>query len=94
YRENMKAISKRYKDQPNTATEKGIFWIEYVLRHKSAENLVSPARDMPFYKTSNLDVLLVSAVGLFCVYNFTMLILTIILFACGYGRNTRKAKIE
>ncbi|KAF2891637.1 hypothetical protein ILUMI_14536 [Ignelater luminosus] len=90
----MEAMSKKYKDQPNTAMERGIFWIEYVLRHKSAENLVSPARDMPFYKTSNLDILLVSAIGLFCIFKFTMLTLTIILFAFGYGRNTRKTKTE
>ncbi|KAF2893151.1 hypothetical protein ILUMI_13022 [Ignelater luminosus] len=95
YRNNIQEASSRYRDQPETPLERGVFWIEYILRHKSAKNLVTPARDMPFYKTSNLDVLLVFAIGLFFVYKLIlMLILTTVRFVFGYGRSATKTKTE
>ncbi|KAF2894415.1 hypothetical protein ILUMI_11759, partial [Ignelater luminosus] len=59
YKSKIDKISKLYRDRPQTALEKAIFWIEYVMRHGTAEHLVLPARDMPSYKTGNLDVLAV-----------------------------------
>ncbi|XP_031329149.1 UDP-glucuronosyltransferase 2B7-like [Photinus pyralis] len=57
YKTNMKLVAKRYRDQPMTALQKGVYWIEYVLRHKNVDHLVLPARDMDGYQTANLDIL-------------------------------------
>ncbi|KAF5282556.1 hypothetical protein FQA39_LY04963 [Lamprigera yunnana] len=56
YRNNIKTLAKRYTDRLNTPLETAIFWIEYILRHGSAEHLNLAARDMYFYETANLDI--------------------------------------
>lgn len=53
----MMKISAKYKDQMQTPLERAIFWTEYVIRHKSIDDLGLPARDMTLIQSSNLDVL-------------------------------------
>lgn len=38
----------------------GVYWIEYVIRHKGAAHLRSPALDLPFYQYLLLDVIAIS----------------------------------
>lgn len=76
YSKNMKDISRQYHDQPQTALERGIFWIEYLLRHGTVEHLVLPARDMPAYQTSNLDVAVVLALCLVLMYSLILFLVT------------------
>ncbi|KAK5648759.1 hypothetical protein RI129_003651 [Pyrocoelia pectoralis] len=57
YKNNMRLVARRYRDQPLTALQRGIYWIEYVMRHKNVDHLVLPARDMDGYQTANLDIL-------------------------------------
>ncbi|XP_063915087.1 UDP-glucosyltransferase 2-like [Zophobas morio] len=57
YSENMKKSSNRFKDRMETPLERGVFWAEYVIRHGGAHFLNTPARDLPLYKASGLDVL-------------------------------------
>lgn len=45
------------QDQPNTGLERAVWWTEYVLRHKGAAHLRSPAIDLPFYQYFLLDVI-------------------------------------
>lgn len=40
-----------------TGLEKAVWWTEYVLRHKGAKHLRSPALDLPAYQYYLLDVL-------------------------------------
>ncbi|KAF2888853.1 hypothetical protein ILUMI_17319 [Ignelater luminosus] len=73
YSKNIKALSKRFKDQPLAPLSKAIFWIEYVIRHGSAEHLVLAARDMDAYATANLDIMavfLTSIAGIYLAYLF------------------------
>lgn len=37
-------------------TEKAMYWIEHVMKHKGAKHLRSPASSMPLYKYYLLDV--------------------------------------
>ena len=53
----MKKTSNRFKDRMETPLERGVFWAEYVIRHGGADFLNTPARDLPLYKASGLDVL-------------------------------------
>lgn len=59
-------------DQPTKSLDKAVFWIEYVIRHKGARHLRSPAIDAPFYKYYLLDVL---ALLTLCVLLFFYLVL-------------------
>lgn len=44
-------------DQPMKPMEIAIWWIEYVIRHKGAEHLRSPAVDKAWFKLYSLDVI-------------------------------------
>lgn len=44
-------------DEPMTSLEKAVWWIEYVIRHKGAKHLRSPAVDLPVYQYYMLDVI-------------------------------------
>ncbi|GLV43379.1 UDP-glycosyltransferase family 36 member F1 [Carabus blaptoides fortunei] len=56
YKQNIQAVSKRYRDKPQNALERAIFWVEYVMRHGGTEHLQTAAKHMPFYKTWLLDI--------------------------------------
>lgn len=53
----MKKLSNTFKDSPETPLERGIFWIEYAIRHGGADFLNPKSRDMPFYKFMGIDLL-------------------------------------
>ena len=55
----MKRLSKVFTDQPNHPLERGVFWVEYVLRHKGAPQLKSPAKDMNYFQYHSWDVIAV-----------------------------------
>lgn len=46
------------KDQRTTPLETGVYWTEYVLRHKGAAHLASPGRDLTWYQYYMYDVAL------------------------------------
>ncbi|KAF2886449.1 hypothetical protein ILUMI_19724 [Ignelater luminosus] len=94
YYNNVKKVSELYRDQPQAALDRALFWIEHVLRHGTAEHLVSVARDMPSYKINNLDVLAVLALCLTLLYSFVMLILTGLRFILTFRRQNKKQKIS
>ncbi|KAH8243676.1 hypothetical protein KR032_009313, partial [Drosophila birchii] len=53
------AISERYRDQPQTALDRAIWWTEYVLRHNGASHLRATSRDLTFIQLHSLDTLAV-----------------------------------
>lgn len=34
YQDNVKQLSTIFRDQPNSPLERGVYWMEYVMRHK------------------------------------------------------------
>ncbi|XP_063234826.1 UDP-glycosyltransferase UGT5-like [Bacillus rossius redtenbacheri] len=56
YKEAAKRISAVFHDQPQTAMEQAVFWVEYVLRHNGARHLRSAALDLAWYQYYLLDV--------------------------------------
>lgn len=50
-------MSELLWDQPTKPLDRAIWWIEYVLRHKGAGHLRSPAADMSWFKLLSLDVI-------------------------------------
>ncbi|XP_013097631.2 UDP-glucosyltransferase 2 [Stomoxys calcitrans] len=57
YSEKAKEISKRYHDQPVKPMDLAIYWTEYVLRHRGALHLRSPAQKMNFLKSNSIDTI-------------------------------------
>ncbi|KAF5300890.1 hypothetical protein FQR65_LT09053 [Abscondita terminalis] len=78
YRKNIQTLSKRYRDRLNTPLETAVFWVEYVLRHGSAEHLGLAARDMYFYEVANLDIYAVLLLGLYVIYCLISLMFTLL----------------
>ncbi|RZC39915.1 UDP-glucuronosyltransferase 2B20-like, partial [Asbolus verrucosus] len=56
YRTKVRELRDLLFDQPMNGLDKAVWWIEYVLRHKGARHLRSPAVDMPWYEYFLLDV--------------------------------------
>lgn len=69
------------RDQKTGPLDTAVYWTEYVLRHKGAAHLQSPARDMPFYQYLLLDVLAVYGVLLFLAYK-TISIMARFVYRC------------
>lgn len=94
----MKELAELLKDQPMTGLERAVWWTEYVIRHKGAEHLRSPAVDIPFYQYFLLDVIgfcvvvlivvvyLIFLVIRFAKYFLSKLILTV--------RGKQKVKVQ
>ncbi|XKL68154.1 hypothetical protein PGB90_003645 [Kerria lacca] len=55
YHDNMKILSKIFRDRPITAQQSVVYWTEYVIRYKGALHLRSNAADMPLYQYFLLD---------------------------------------
>ncbi|XP_030383807.1 UDP-glucuronosyltransferase 1-6-like [Scaptodrosophila lebanonensis] len=56
YANEIKKFSDLYRDRPLTAKQSVVFWAEYVIRHKGAPNIQSPAVHMCWIAYYNLDV--------------------------------------
>ncbi|XP_063220627.1 UDP-glycosyltransferase UGT5-like [Bacillus rossius redtenbacheri] len=71
YLKRAKEVSRIFRDQPQSPLEKGVFWTEYVLRHKGTAHLRSAATDLSWYQYLLLDVVavlvLVPAALVYCV---------------------------
>ncbi|XP_073825515.1 UDP-glucosyltransferase 2-like [Musca autumnalis] len=68
YLANAQDISRRYRDQPMDPLEKAIYWTEFVMRHRGAPFLRSPAQYLNFWQKQSWDcaafLLLCISVGL------------------------------
>jgi hypothetical protein len=95
YKEKVQLLSKLFRDQPDKPLERAVFWTEYVLRHKGASHLRSPARDLSFIQYHSLDVIGVLLAGIFIVLFVTIKIVKFIfrkisglLFGSGSSKST------
>ncbi|XP_072946231.1 UDP-glucosyltransferase 2-like [Epargyreus clarus] len=59
YRENIKRLRTIINDQPQTALERAIWWIEHVLRHGGAKHLRAPAVNMSWAEYYELDLVII-----------------------------------
>jgi glucuronosyltransferase len=64
-----------YNDEAMTGLEKAIWWTEYVIRHKGAKHLRSPAIDLPLYQYYLVDV--ISFLGGIVIFILFILIITL-----------------
>nr|AYC63264.1 UDP-glycosyltransferase 50D2 [Holotrichia parallela] len=59
YKSDVKRMQRLLKDQKETPLERAIYWTEYVLRHKGAEHLLSPSRNLNVIEYYLIDVMFV-----------------------------------
>lgn len=69
--------------------EKAVWWIEYVIRHKGAKHLRSPAADMSFFEYFMVDVVLFLG-G--CVVLALYLVIKIASLTKNVTKSTKKVK--
>ncbi|XP_061398120.1 UDP-glucosyltransferase 2-like [Musca vetustissima] len=70
YRQKAKEISQRYHDKPMKPLDLAIYWTEYIIRHRGAPHLRSPAQKMNILQSHSLDtvgVLLIAALLIMCL---------------------------
>ncbi|XP_069179905.1 UDP-glycosyltransferase UGT5-like isoform X2 [Procambarus clarkii] len=65
YKENVMRMSERMRDRPTSPRELAVFWTEYVIRHRGAPQLRSPAAQLSWVEFLMLDVLLLLLLALF-----------------------------
>ncbi|KAL3288275.1 hypothetical protein HHI36_002723 [Cryptolaemus montrouzieri] len=75
YRLKAQQLREIFLDQPQSGVDKIVWWCEYVIRHKGAEHLRSPAADIPLYEYFMLDVIAVILVALYVIYKVISLFL-------------------
>ncbi|XP_063367359.1 UDP-glucosyltransferase 2-like [Cydia amplana] len=74
YKENALKLRDIFLDRPLSPLDTGVYWIEYVLRHKGAGHLRSPALDLHPAQLMLLDVIALS-VALTILLTFILYIL-------------------
>lgn len=67
FNRNVRDISDRFRDQPQTPLERAVWWVEHITRHKGAKYLKSAAQELNFFQYHSLDVLLILLIGLFFI---------------------------
>lgn len=59
YKEEVMRRQVLFRDQKEGPLERAVFWTEYVLRHRGAAHLQSPAKDLNFFQYYLIDVAIV-----------------------------------
>lgn len=82
------------RDQKETPLERGIYWTEYVIRHKGAYHLQSPSKDLNFFQYYLIDVGLLFICALFSLFALVSFVLRIGLNSLAdYVQNRRMDKL-
>ncbi|XP_037817468.1 UDP-glucosyltransferase 2-like [Lucilia sericata] len=89
YTKRVQQLSRRYRDQPQTPLETGIYWIEYVLRHDGAPHLRNAGMDLNYLQQYNIDVFAILGV-VFLVIIIVFVIFVRLLFKCLCGSGKLK----
>lgn len=79
YKKEVKYRQSLLRDQKETPLEKAIYWTEYVLRHRGAAHMQSPAKNMSVIEYYLLDVMAVLFISLVCLYYFVKFVFKLLL---------------
>ncbi|XP_037293404.1 UDP-glucosyltransferase 2 isoform X2 [Manduca sexta] len=75
YKTEVKYRQVLLRDQKESPLDRAVYWTEYVIRHKGAYHLQSPAKDLNFFQYYLLDVALVFFITLITMYALISLVL-------------------
>jgi glucuronosyltransferase len=70
YRERMKVVSARLRDQPEKPIDRAVWWVEWALRNPKPDHLVSPTMRLGSFRANLYDihVLVIVLLGLMVYY--------------------------
>lgn len=69
YAETAKELSVRYRDRPMSPVQTAKYWIEYVIRNKNKQFMISPAMKLTTVEYFNWDVyIIILGTALICAY--------------------------
>uniref|UniRef100_A0A0A9VR56 UDP-glucuronosyltransferase 1-2 n=1 Tax=Lygus hesperus TaxID=30085 RepID=A0A0A9VR56_LYGHE len=95
FKENAKRISAAFLDRPMSAMDTAVYWTEYVIRHKGAPHLRSPARWMTWYEYYNLDVIaILLAIPLIALILLYKMLVAFIRTLCCRGPGSAQKKVK
>uniref|UniRef100_A0A182QRT7 UDP-glycosyltransferases domain-containing protein n=1 Tax=Anopheles farauti TaxID=69004 RepID=A0A182QRT7_9DIPT len=85
YREAMAVRSGLFRDQPDTPLERGVWWVEWALRHPNAKTIRSPTLELGPWRSELYDVKLCLVLAvLLTVY----MVRKAVTAFCSYGQAT------
>ncbi|XP_055836559.1 UDP-glucosyltransferase 2-like [Episyrphus balteatus] len=93
YLETISKFSNLFRDRPLLPRESVIYWTEYVIRHRGAKHMQSPAVQMSFLQKNSLDVVGVLGLVLYLSYWVFRKILTV-LYTLFITISNKKLKFE
>lgn len=71
YRKEVKKRQFLLRDQNETPLDRAIYWTEYVIRHKGAYHLQSPAKDLNYFQYHMFDVAFI-VIGILVLLYYTL----------------------
>ncbi|OWR45210.1 UDP-glycosyltransferase UGT33B11 [Danaus plexippus plexippus] len=81
YRENVKKLRQIITDQPQTSLEKAVWWTEYVLRHKGAKHLMSPAANLSWLEYYEINfVIFLLGILFLCIISIIFILRLLVTF--------------
>ncbi|XP_071524054.1 UDP-glycosyltransferase UGT5-like [Panulirus ornatus] len=93
YTMKVQEASRIFRDQPEPPLERAVFWTEYVIRHRGAPILRSPAAELSWVEFLMLDVLAISSFVVFVAFYILCHLLRVL---CGraFSDGREKVKLE
>jgi hypothetical protein len=78
YKIEVKKRQFLLRDQKESPLERAVYWTEYVMRHKGAYHLQSPAKDLNFFQYFMLDVIFIASLILITLFGISSYILRVL----------------
>lgn len=91
YKENVKKISKQFKDQKEKPIDRAIWWMEWVLRNPDANYLKSPMLQLGLFVGNAYDLIAFVAFVIMLILYF---IVKVLLILCYLERKTEHVKVD
>ncbi|KAF4518582.1 UDP-glycosyltransferase-01 [Ephemera danica] len=73
YRASAERKARLLRDQPETALQRSVFWVEHVLRHKGAAHLQGGTRNMSLFQILYLDLLVVTLLVIVVIHKLPVI---------------------
>lgn len=82
YSTNAKSIGKIFRDQQNSALDTAVYWSEYVIRHKGAIHMKSPAPSLSIISYYSLDSIAILALIVLSAIYIPFKLISILIKKC------------
>ncbi|CRK94411.1 CLUMA_CG007918, isoform A [Clunio marinus] len=74
FAQNIKKASEIFRTNQNEPLDTAIWWIEYVIKFKGAAHLQSPAKNLPWYRYLQLDIVFIVFGAIYIIYDLITMI--------------------